>query len=106
MGDANYLWLVGTDPVEGREAEYNDWYDNEHIEQLLRVPGVHSAARYEHVKTGGDRTGLPAYIAVYEVDDADTVIPEIRRRMKSGEIGNSDAVDPSTSVQAVFRRRG
>lgn len=44
------------------EKELNDWYDQEHVAELLRVPGVLSATRY--VEEG---TGVKMHRAFYEL---------------------------------------
>ena len=43
------------------EAEFNDWYDNEHIPALAAVPGVLSARRFR------DLTGSHRYLALYHL---------------------------------------
>src|SRR5262249_36836120 len=42
--------------------EFNKWYNEEHLPELLSVPGILSAARYEAVKGG------PQYLACYELE--------------------------------------
>jgi hypothetical protein len=34
------LYLVFSNPVEGREDEYNAWYDEVHLPDVQRIPGV------------------------------------------------------------------
>src|SRR4051812_5666782 len=41
-----FKFLAFTNPVEGREDEYNEWYTNTHLADLLRVPGLMSAQRF------------------------------------------------------------
>jgi len=55
--------MVWTDIDHEFEAEFNRWYDEEHISQLLRVPGFLSAGRYAALKGG------PKYLAMYELED-------------------------------------
>jgi hypothetical protein len=43
------------------EAEFNDWYDNEHIPALSAVPGVLAARRYRA------RQASPRYVALYHL---------------------------------------
>ena len=43
------------------EAEFNDWYDNEHIPALSAVPGVLSARRFR------DLSGTHRYLALYHL---------------------------------------
>jgi hypothetical protein len=105
MTEKNTL-LVFTNPVEGREDEYNDWYDRVHVPDLLKVPGVVSAQRYEVVPDGN---GEPRhkYLAVYEIDgDPAEVTAELGRRMATGEIPLSDTLDVKTAKLGTWRARG
>ncbi|MBS0642486.1 MAG: DUF4286 family protein [Acetobacteraceae bacterium] len=47
------------------EAEFNEWYDHEHIPALAAVPGVLSARRFR------DMTGTHRYLALYHLQSAD-----------------------------------
>ena len=44
--------------------EFNKWYNEEHLPELLSVPGILSAARYR----GGQRVALQ-YLACYELEN-------------------------------------
>ncbi len=57
------LLMVWADIDPEYEAEFNRWYDEEHIPHLLAVPGFLSAGRYEALKGG------PKYLALYELED-------------------------------------
>ncbi|KAF9051268.1 hypothetical protein BJ165DRAFT_1447770 [Panaeolus papilionaceus] len=48
------------------KEEFDDWYDNEHIPRLLRLPGIHSAQRY----TKTDSLD-PTYIVLYNLSSSD-----------------------------------
>ena len=63
-GNGIYLVYSDVDPVQ--EEEFNAWYNTEHIPELLEVPGVLDAARYEAVKGG------PKYLAAYELENIDS----------------------------------
>src|SRR5882724_13461943 len=57
------IFLVYVD-IEAKDAkEFNEWYNTEHLPELLAVPGILAAARYEAVKGG------PKYLACYELDN-------------------------------------
>ena len=54
--DAPWLYVVETDCADpAREAEFADWYDNEHLPALARVDGVLRARRY-HAVSGAPRS--------------------------------------------------
>jgi len=48
-----FIQVVFSNPVADREDEFNEWYDNVHIPELLTVPGMLSATRYA-LHRGGD----------------------------------------------------
>jgi hypothetical protein len=50
----------------GLEAEFNEWYDKEHIPALAAVPGVLSARRF---RGSGNRK----YVALYHLTGPDVV---------------------------------
>ena len=67
-----HLMVVMTNPVEGREAEYNDWYESRHLPDVLQIPGIVSAERFE--LSGEQRYDPPypfSYLALYWIETND-----------------------------------
>ncbi len=58
------IFMVYVDIDAQHVQEFNEWYNKEHLPELLSVPGILSAARYEAVKGG------PQYLACYELESA------------------------------------
>ena len=56
------LMMVAADIPADKEEDFNKWYNEEHLHELISVPGVLSAARYEATKSG------PKHLAVYELE--------------------------------------
>lgn len=52
-----------------RDDEFNAWYDDVHIPDVLSTGTYHSAVRYENT----DPESGPRYLAVYETDAADPI---------------------------------
>lgn len=103
------VWLVFTKPVEGREDEFHRWYDEVHLPDVVAVPGVAAAQRFELGPERRPEVDEPTHrhLALYEIDgDPAEVFPEISRRIASGEMFLSDALDRGASVQSVWHRRG
>jgi hypothetical protein len=75
---AKALYLVHTNCEAGREAEFNEWYENVHLRDLLSVDGIVAAQRFQLTGPGPQtvtRSGEPAvaqYLAIYELDTEDT----------------------------------
>ncbi len=63
-----FLFVAIGDTPEEHEAEFNQWYDQEHIPLLSAVPGVISARRFK------DPAGNPRYLALYEL--AEPSVPD------------------------------
>ncbi|MGF6977594.1 hypothetical protein QFZ94_006044 [Paraburkholderia sp. JPY465] len=53
------MLFVAADINAEDEADFNAWYDREHIEERVRMQGVISAARYAAV------SGSPKYLSLY-----------------------------------------
>jgi hypothetical protein len=64
-----------TDPEH--EAEFNAWYNNDHLPALVSVPGVYAARRYRAT------AGAPKYLAVYELASRD--VPQSEAWKKAAE---------------------
>jgi hypothetical protein len=64
--DTPWLYIVHTDIPDHIVAEYNEWYDKEHLPRLVTVPGVIRARRYNRVSGPG-----PQYLTAYELTDKD-----------------------------------
>ena len=103
---AKYTFIVLTNPVEGKESEYNDWYNRQHIPDVLNVPGFVSAQRFRLADTQMSRDGNRAhkYLAVYEIetDDLAATLQELRARGGTAEIVPSDAIDMKNVATYVF----
>ena len=55
--------LVVFSEVKARdERDFNEWYNREHIDERINLPGFHRARRYVAVR------GSPKYLAIYECD--------------------------------------
>jgi hypothetical protein len=84
-----------------REDEYNDWYTNTHLPDVLDIPGITAARRFKASEVAPPAEGAPPYCAVYEldVDDLASVMPALAERFSDGRMRMSDAMemDPAPS---------
>jgi hypothetical protein len=94
-----HLFLVFTRPTPGREAEYNDWYDNEHLDDVLRVPGVTGAQRYSVAPMFTTPELVHGYLAIYEIEaeDPQTALEAISGAANTDAMHISDALDVMTA---------
>lgn len=64
---AKHVVVVLSEPVEGREAEFDDWYENTHIPEVLATTGWQSGQRFELTAEKGQKCPLK-YLAFYEAE--------------------------------------
>ena len=51
------LLMVWADVPADKEAEFNRWYNEEHLAERLAIPGFLDGARYEAVQGGPNPAG-------------------------------------------------
>ena len=61
------LLVVFTDVDSEQDADFNAWYNQEHLPERLSAPGFLDGARYEAVKGG------PRYLAIYELESVEAL---------------------------------
>lgn len=69
-----HLMCVLTSPAPGKEQEFNRWYEEQHIPDLMRLPGLVSAQRFR--LSALQQKAPPfeqTYLAIYELDTDDLV---------------------------------
>jgi hypothetical protein len=103
---AKYTFIVMTNPVAGKEAEYNDWYNKHHVPDVLNVPGFVCAQRFRLADTqfGREASREHKYLALYEIetDDLAGALKELRTRGGTPEIVSSDAIDVKNVATYIF----
>lgn len=101
-----YKMMLLTQPKEGREQEYNDWYDKVHLHQLVANPAVKTAQRFELRQMIAGEKPYP-YLAVYEIetDDIGAVLAALGSDSAAGRISVSEALSPD-SWGGVYEERG
>ncbi len=64
---AKGLLLAMMEPPSVHDAEFNDWYDNEHLPERLAVDGFLNARRFVCIE------GWPRYLALYDLATVDVL---------------------------------
>lgn len=100
----SYKFIVLTNAVEGRDEAFNAWYSDRHIPDVLDIPGIVSAQRYELADV--QRVSAPPYryLAIYDIetDDLAGVANEIGRRAGTDAMVISDAM-ASEKLPLIFK---
>ena len=103
-----YLCLAFSDCKDpAREKEFNDWYSNVHIPDMLEVPGMISATRW----VGSEKKGnvQRQYLAMYELEtdnlaefDA-AVMARGKRTVQEGRFSDLPVFDPP-NIPRMYRQ--
>ena len=91
------LLMVYVDIDVEHDAEFNAWYDQEHLAERLSAPGFLDGARYEAVKGG------PRYLAVYELESAETLQSDEYRRQSQNPTPWTDRMSPTVIGRSMVR---
>ena len=103
-----FKMLVFSEPFAGQDDEFNAWYTQQHLNDLVALPGFTSAQRFTlHSVSMG--TTLNKYLAIYDVetDDPEGVIEHMFAVRDTAAMPMSPAfnIDP-TSVMLYEEASG
>ena len=91
------LLVVFTDIDSEHDADFNAWYDEEHLLERLSAPGFLDAARYQAVKGG------PRYLAIYELESAAALQSAEYQRMSQNPTEWTKRVSPTVIGRGTVR---
>lgn len=103
---AKHVLVVLTNAANGRDDEFNDWYDNIHVPEILALPGFLAAQRF---RVGEAQIG-PApshrYLALYEFE-ADNPADVTKSFIENaGKMRMTDAIDAASATTYIFTEIG
>ena len=103
----NYRMFTLTRPVEGREDDYNHWYQKVHLPEVMTMPGMKAAQRFKIERVIAGESSFP-YAAIYEIetDDIDGTLAGINEALVSGRLTMTDAVDGTQSFGIICEEFG
>ena len=63
------IMIIGANPPPGMEEEFDKWYIEKHIPEVLKFKGIRKATRYKIIPIEGEDLGnCPRGLAWYEFD--------------------------------------
>jgi hypothetical protein len=74
-GKHRYAMLVFANPIPGKEAEFNDWYTNTHMGDLVQLQGWMGAQRFRIVTNVQPRPSVAGYthgyLIIWDLEETD-----------------------------------
>src|SRR3546814_4487912 len=77
-----YVYVVRSNPVTGREDEYNRWYSERHLADVMAVPGFVSARRYRIADPKAEGAPEQSYMALYNMRRSEEHTSELQSLMR------------------------
>lgn len=89
-----------------RDAEFNDWYNGVHSNDLLSLPTMHSMTRYRAVRQITPAAVAPShqYLALYHLDDPEAAYRALVERRSSFTMTDSIADPLLVSYVPIFSK--
>lgn len=101
--------VVFTEPVAGKESEYNAWYDQVHLRDVVACEGFVAAQRFRlgDAQLASNASEVPGrYLAIYEIeaDSLEAALEKLNAGSDTMEL--SDALDMDTATAIAFSAIG
>lgn len=99
-----YTMVVLTNAKEGKDEEFNQWYTNRHLHDVLATPGFVRAQRFQLAVNPSSGGPSWRYYAAYELetDDLKAAVDELMRRYGTDKMPMSDSMDSSNIFFSVY----
>jgi len=96
-------YIVMSNPIEGKEEEYNDWYSNIHLQEVVKIDGFISAQRFK-LTEGQQMDNQPyKYMAIYEIENEEIgdTIKELNEA--AGTLNMAPVIDLDSVHVSIFK---
>jgi hypothetical protein len=103
-----YKYVVLTDAFPGRESDFDHWCDNQHIRDVLSIPGVVGAVRYQAAPhQSGPLEGVRRFMTVYDIESEDlpAVIAQLAARAGTPAMPISDSLDVASLYTGFYQTK-
>jgi len=113
-GKHRYVMLVFANPIPGREAEFNDWYSNTHMGDLVQLQGWMGAQRFRIVTNVQPRPTMAGYAHGYliiwdlEETEANAALSRMTAAISGGKsrLGAGFNYTPGAGANGTFEVMG
>jgi hypothetical protein len=103
-----YKMVVFSNAVEGKDKDFNDWYQNTHLKQIVGIKSFKVAQRFRFHANIIPGSGDPArYMAIYDIetDDIGAALGAMGELAASGRMPLPDSM-AQPIVGAVYEEFG
>lgn len=102
----SYRFVVLSNAVDGRENEFAQWYDTNHLPEITAITGITSGQRFRVAAAPAaarmNANNPYAYLAIYEIETDDIAAVVAALSDPSTRV-RSDSVDLSRTVAWMYQ---
>ena len=97
-----YCFIITTVGPDEEDDDYREWYELQHMPDVLDVPGFVSAQRF---RLQGEREKMRRYLTLFEIEtnDIEAVMAELRRRAGTSLMPLFDGAGQQTVDRLIGR---
>lgn len=95
--------LVFIRPIEGKENQFNEWYNNTHLQEVVAVEGFISAQRYDLTEAQQMPNQDYKYLALYELEDENVAQTIDTLLAASATMDMGSSADLASAKVSVFK---
>jgi hypothetical protein len=96
------LYMAKSNPIEGREEAFNDWYNTIHLPEVLKIDGFLSAKRFKLAPTQMFEKQTHGYLAIYEIDNND-IEGTLKNLREASWLNMGESIDLATIAISIFQ---
>jgi hypothetical protein len=102
MPDAKHVLVVFTESRPGQEDEFNRWYNEVHVKDLLAIDGIEAVQRFQLSDVNPAQPAPHRWLGVYEIsaDPQDVMAALVAGR--DTRAPNSPAYDSAKTVRWYY----
>ncbi|WP_327752226.1 hypothetical protein VVT58_17665 (plasmid) [Sphingobium sp. SJ10-10] len=99
-----YVYVVHTRPLPGREDDFNKWYSDQHLADVVALPGFVAAQRFRIADPADPKSPERIYLSTYTMrtDDPQAALEHMHQLVASGEMYVTDAVEVTDAVANLY----
>lgn len=113
-GKHRYVMLVFANPIPGREVEFNDWYTNTHMGDLVQLPGWMGAQRFRIITSVTPRPSAAGYshgfLIIWDLEEteANVALGRMTAAIQGGKsrLGAAFNYTPGAGANGTFETIG
>jgi len=95
--------IVLSNPIKGKEKEYNEWYSNIHLQEIVKIDGFISAQRFKLAEEQQMDNQTYKYMAIYEIENENIGDSIKKLNEAAGSLTMAPVIDVDNVHVSIFK---